>query len=106
MTSYFPSGSIGLTAPGDCQTAVCLMADTKLELERISERVQQAYGLKASEEGVFVRREHGPYRDAIRFASGVELILPELGAGVQIRVIDALEGQLSLDARQKEPELV
>lgn len=100
-----------MTAPGDCQTAVCLMADTRLRLEDISEHVQRTYGLQASEEAVFVRREHGSYRDAIRFANGVELVLRELGSGVQVRVIDALEGRFSLEDAgdiegRKVPELV
>lgn len=106
-TSSFPSGSIGLTAPEDCRTAVCLMADTRLKLEGIPEQVQRAYGLGASEEAVFVRRELGPHHDAIRFANGSELLLQQLGTGVSVTVVDALDGGFSLGReRQREPELV
>lgn len=106
-TSSFPSGSIGLTAPEDCRTAVCLMVDTRLKLEGISEQVQRTYGLAPSEEAVFVRREQGPHHDAVRFANGSELLLQQLGVGVGVTVIDALEGGFPLKREhRKEPELV
>ena len=118
VTTYFASGSIGLTAPGDRQTAVCLMADTRLTLEGIPEHVQQTFGLTASEQAVFVRmdaaffrRENHSHRDAIRFANGAEVLLQRLGAGIMVSVIDALEAPLPKEqaiagARRREPELV
>ena len=100
ITSIFPSGSVGLTAPEDCRTAVCVMADTRLKLERISERVQQTFGLGALEEAVFIRREIGPHRDAIRFANGAEVSIQQLGAGIKVRIINALDEPLAIGKRE------
>lgn len=102
MTSFFPSGSVGLTAPEDCRTAVCVMADTRLKVEGISERVQQTFGLGGREEAVFIRREIGPHHDAVRFANGAEVSIQQLGAGVKVRVVDALEKPLSIAKRELE----
>lgn len=122
VTTQFASGSVGLTAPGDCHTAVCLMADTKLKLEHIPERVQRTFCLTASEEAVFVRMERsgffghfrgetGSHRDAIRFGNGAEVLLQRLGAGIKVSIIDALEVPLPMEqhavvAHRREPELV
>jgi hypothetical protein len=122
VTTHFSSGSVGLTAPGDRQTAVCLMADTRLKLEGIPVPIQQAFGLAASEEAVFVRKERSAWRpafrdasnshrDAIRFANGAEVLLQRLGAGIEVSIIDPLEVQLPIEqasvlTRRREPELV
>src|SRR5437016_4195642 len=44
VTTRFPSGSIGLAAPGDCRTAVCIQYDTPLKLEGISNDLQMRLG--------------------------------------------------------------
>ena len=112
VTSRFPSRSIGLTVPGDCQTAVCLMADTKLRIEGVSEDFQRTYGVEAAEDATFIRRDSGSYRDAIRFANGAEVLLQQLGVGVRIQVVDALQAPLhgqewwSVVKRKRDPELV
>ena len=113
VTSRFPSRSIGLMVPGDCQTAVCLMTDTKLRIEGVSEDLQRTYGVEAAEDATFIRRDSGSYRDAIRFANGAEVLLQQLGVGVKIRVVDALQAPLhrqgwwsSVAKRNREPELV
>ena len=112
VTSRFPSASIGLTVPGDCHTAVCLMADTKLRIEGVSEDLQRTYGVEAAEDATFIRRDSGSYRDAIRFANGAEVLLQQLGVGVKIRVVDALQpplhgqGWWSVVKRKRDPELV
>ena len=98
VTSRFRSGSIGLMAPGDCQTAVCVMADARLKFEAIPEHIQQRFGLTASEVAVFVRREIGAYRDAIRFTNGAEATLQQLGPGLKVGVIDALEGVIPIES--------
>ena len=111
-TSRFPSGSIGLMVPGDCHTAVCLMANTKLRIEGVSEDLQRTYGVDAAEDATFIRRDRGSYRDAIRFANGAEVLLQQLGVGVKIRVVDALQPPLhgqewwSVVKRTRDPELV
>ena len=82
VTTRFPSGSVGLAAPGDCTTAVCVQYDTRLRLENISSDLQTRLGVKPEEEVVFARLEHGAYRDGIRFANGKEISLQLLGSGV------------------------
>ncbi|MGP0061018.1 MAG: hypothetical protein ACLPID_17215 [Beijerinckiaceae bacterium] len=86
VTTRFPSGSIGLAAPGDCTTAVCVQYDTHLKLEGISPDLQNRLGIKAEEKVVFARLEHGAYRDGIRFANGKEVSLQLVGAGVAVMI--------------------
>lgn len=82
VTTRFPSGSVGLSAPGDCTTAVCVQYDTHLTLENISGDLQTRLGVKAEEDVVFARLEHGAYRDGVRFTNGKEVSLQLLGSGV------------------------
>jgi hypothetical protein len=82
VTTRFPSGSVGLSAPGDCTTAVCVQYDTNLRLENISGDLQTRLGVRAEEDVVFARLEHGAYRDGVRFANGKEVSLQLLGSGV------------------------
>ncbi len=63
----FLRGSIGLAAPGDCTTAVCVQYDTQLNLEGISSDLQTRLGVKAGERVIFARLEHGAYRDGVKF---------------------------------------
>jgi hypothetical protein len=91
QTHRFPSGTVGLITPGDTATAVCVACDTRIALEDIPEAVQKLYGVAASAEAVFTRLERGPHHDGVRFGSGAELALQQLGPGVKARVVDALE---------------
>jgi hypothetical protein len=88
VTTRFPSGSIGLAAPGDCSTAVCVLYDTKLNLEGISSDLQSRLGVQAAEQVVFARLEHGAYRDGVKFGNGKEISLQLLGSGVGITLVD------------------
>jgi hypothetical protein len=88
VTTRFPSGSIGLAAPGDCSTAVCVLYDTKLNLEGISSDLQTRLGVQAGEQVVFARLEHGAYRDGVKFANGKEISLQLLGSGVGVTLVD------------------
>jgi hypothetical protein len=78
------------------------MADTRLKLEGVSERVQQTFGVAEAEEAVFIRREIGPHHDAVRFANGAEVSIQQLGPGVKVQVIDALDRPLRIDTRERE----
>src|ERR1700733_10960546 len=78
VTTRFPSGSVGLASPGDCSTAVCVPYDTRLALPDIPPGGQTSLGIRAFEDVVFVRLEHGAYRDGIRFANGKEISLQRL----------------------------
>jgi hypothetical protein len=86
VTTRFPSGSIGLASAGDCTTAVCVQYDTRLKLEGISPDLQSRLGVRAQEDVVFARLEHGAYRDGIKFANGKEVSLQLVGAGVSVMI--------------------
>ena len=83
----FPSGSKGFTTEPGGMVAVCMVADTKLRLENIAPEVQQALGVGASAEVTMSRLDIGPYRDAVRFADGQEVLLQRLNAGVTATVL-------------------
>jgi len=91
VTTRFPSGSIGLAAPGDCTTAVCVQYDTKLRLDNISNDLQARLGVKPTEDVVFARLEHGAYRDGLKFSNGKEVSLQLLGAGVSVALVTVHE---------------
>ncbi|WP_036257413.1 hypothetical protein [Methylocapsa aurea] len=98
VTTRFPSGSIGLAAPGDCTTAVCVQYDTHLNLEGISNDLQTRLGVAASEHVVFARLEHGAYRDGVKFDNGKEISLQLLGSGVgAMLVVPAAKPQVVRD---------
>ena len=91
VTTRFPSGSIGLTSPGDCGTAVCVQYDTRLRLEGIPGDLQARLGIGPVAEATFTRLEHGAYRDGVRFATGKCISLQQLGTGVGITITSPLE---------------
>ena len=99
VTTRFPSGSIGLAAPGDCSTAVCVLYDTKLNLEGISSDLQTRLGVQPAEQVMFARLEHGAYRDGVRFGNGKEISLQLLGSGVGVTLVDT-----RVDTHVAEPE--
>src|SRR5580658_4421120 len=90
VTTRFTTGSIGLASPGDCSTAVCVPYDTKLALADISPEVPTSLGVAAREDVVFVRLDHGAYRDGIKFGNGKEISLQRLNTGVAITVTKLL----------------
>ncbi|MDB5570299.1 MAG: hypothetical protein JWN93_1482 [Hyphomicrobiales bacterium] len=89
QTTRFPSGSLGLAAPGDCGTAVCVQYDTRLELDGLPASLRDALGVSARETVSFVRLEAGAYRDGVRFANGKEATLQQLGPGVRASMVPA-----------------
>ncbi len=96
----FPSGSVGFVAPGETSVAICMACDTRIQLENISEHVQRTYGVTATEEVVFIRRDVGPHHDGVRFHNGAELTLQQLGPNVTAVVVDGLS---DLTTFEKEP---
>jgi hypothetical protein len=83
----FPSGSMGFATGPRCDLAVCVAADTQLRLEGIGETVQKTYGVGAVEEVVMTRLEGGPYKDAVKFSNGTEILLQRLDRGVTAMIL-------------------
>jgi hypothetical protein len=99
VTTRFPSGSVGLASPGDCTTAVCIQYDTRLALEGLSRDLQGVLELGPIAEASFIRLEHGPYRDGLRFDNGRKISLQQLGSGVGVIVTRVLEKAASMGDR-------
>lgn len=100
-TTRFPSGTIGLTAPGAPGTAVCLACDTALRISGTPAALRREFRLGASETAVFTRLDSGSYRDAVRFTNGAEVSLQRFPTGVVFEVQQLLEnmkyGKTKLD---------
>jgi hypothetical protein len=88
VTTRFPSGSIGLAAPGDNSTAVCISCGQKLMLENLPSEIQETLRVSPVEQIVFIRLENGLHHDGIKFANGSEMPLHRLGAGVLVSLVD------------------
>ncbi len=101
VTTRFPSGSIGLASPGDCNTAVCVQYDTPLVLENIPREIQTALGVREIAEAIFVRLDHGAYRDAVRFGNGRQISLQQLSTGVGAVVTSLLETEKLVKPRAR-----
>jgi hypothetical protein len=88
VTSRFPSGSIGLAAPGDCTTAVCMTYGNRLLLENLPGDLQATFGVQAMEEVTFRRLEEGLHHDGVEFANGSKIPLHRLGTGVMVSLVE------------------
>ena len=106
----FPSGSMGFASGTVCDTAVCIPAESKLLLEGIGEVAQKEYGIGAVEEVAMTRLENaGPYKDAVRFANGTEVLLQRLDCGLTAHVMSIAGerfGSVASAPATREPELV
>lgn len=89
VTTRFPTGSTGLAAPNERDTAVCIACGTRLMLENISEEKQAALGVGATENVIFVALREGLYRDGVEFSNGLRVALNRLGTGVMVSLADA-----------------
>jgi hypothetical protein len=80
----FGSGTLGFIADGDCTTAICMPAGTRLRLDGLDKRLQRALRVGATEEVVMIRlpfRNH-THRDGVRFTNGREVMLQDLNTGL------------------------
>ncbi len=107
VTTRFPSGTIGLTAPGKAGTAVCLNCDTALEIDGNPESMCRELSVRPHEDAVFIRLDSGTYRDGVRFSSGTEVSLQRFAPGVTIAVKQLLEKAMPVEyGRRLKAELV
>jgi hypothetical protein len=105
----FPSGSMGFTTVPACDLAVCVPAESHLLLQGIGDTVRESCGVGAVEEVVMTRLvEGGPYKDAVRFSNGVEILLQRLDPGLMAVVVGSPEVQPKAAAAEAVavPELV
>ena len=67
---------------------VCIPPGARLLLRDIPEKLQRELKLDSAEqEVVFTELETTGYRDAVRFASGAEVLLQRLSEGMRVRVL-------------------
>ena len=103
----FPSGSMGFTTGPACDLAVCVPTDTHMLLQGIGETVREACGVGAVEEVVMTRLEGGPYKDAVRFSNGTEILLQRLDRGLTAVIVGFPEVRPAAAAEEPAvPELV
>jgi len=115
LVHRFPSGSLGLASPADCERrsaerrsfwkavrevfspskahsvcAVCIPPGARLILHDVPARVQKKLALGPDEEVKFVQLSavEGFHRDAVRFRNRLTLRLQELNEGQRVEVID------------------
>jgi hypothetical protein len=100
-TTVFPSGSIGLAAPNECKTAVCVQYGSRLVFAGLPASVQAAAGVGPEAEATFVRLDRATYRDGVRFRNGKEVSLQQLGFGVSVVLTEFADTELPA-ARQIE----
>ena len=107
----FPSGSMGFTTGPACDLAVCVPTDTHMLLQGIGDTVREACGVGAIEEVVMTRVEGGPYKDAVRFSNGTEILLQRLDRGLTAVIVGfpevrAPQEHIEAAERPAVPELV
>ena len=92
----FASGSVGLASVGGEPTPVCVACDASLLLEEIPMELQGELHVGPREEVTFIRLDHGPFRDGVRFKSGKEVSLQRLKPGIVVTVVRLLKTQKSV----------
>lgn len=93
-TRRFPSHTVGIVAPADSETAVCMACDTRLKLEGLPNSLQRDHGIGPDEEATFIRLEAGLHRDGVRFGNGAQASLQAVGPGVRVTVLSLAEAPL------------
>jgi hypothetical protein len=95
----FPSGSMGFTTGPACDLAVCVPAESHLLLQGIGDTVRDSCGVGAVEEVMMTRLlEGGPYKDAVRFSNGVEILLQRLNPGLVAVVVGSPKARVEVAA--------
>jgi len=100
----FASGSMGFASGTVCDTAVCILPESRLLLQGIGEGTQKAHGVGAVEEAVLIRLKRGAYKDAVRFSNGAQVLLQHLDRGLTAVVMT--QGAELDDPSRREPAVV
>lgn len=98
LLQRFPCGTLGMVSARrslkswlfpSTTCAVCIPPGARLLLEGIPQDLQRRFAVGASEEVTFTQQsaEAFTYRDAVRFATGREVLLQRLPIGLGVRVI-------------------
>lgn len=88
VTTRFPSGSMGLAAPGQPGTAVCMARDTKLTLIDLPDYLKELFDVSGDKISVtFMHLDYGIYRDGLRFENGRATSLQSIPAGVSVEMV-------------------
>jgi hypothetical protein len=84
--------------------AVCIPPGARLHLEDIPEEMQKAFAVGEAEEVTFTQITNEPfrYRDAFRFANGIEVLVKKFPEGTPVEVL-ALRA-LAEELEEAEPE--
>ena len=121
VVHVFPTGTKGLASPADLEPAekphgafrllcglgmssdvcaVCIPPGARLLLHDVPERLQQRLGIRAEEVVTFTQlsAEANRHRDAIRFASGRQVLLQTLTAGQRVEVLCLSSEEQTLEA--------
>lgn len=85
--------------------AVCIPPGARLRLEDIPEEIQKAFGVGEAEEVTFTQVTNEPfrYRDAFRFASGIEVLVQKFDEGTRVEVLSLLA--IAEDPEEEKPEV-
>ena len=117
----FPSGTKGFASPADLKPAekphgvfrllcglgmssdvcaVCVPPGARLLLHDVPEHLQRRLGIRTEEEVTFTQLSAEAYRhrDAIRFASGRQVLLQTLTAGQRVEVLCLSSEEQALEA--------
>jgi len=100
----FPSGTIGVRAPGDETKAICFACDTRVRLTDIPEAMQAARDLPAEISGIFAQREvpsQFMYRDGVMLADGRFFLLQDFPPGVGMYAEGLLEKGVAGEAAKE-----
>lgn len=94
VSHRFASGSVGFIAPGDPDTAICMACDSKVTLTKLPAYL---FGMAPAGEvhATFIRLDDGPHHDGLRFDSGLEMTLQQLGPGAEAWLEDELATPIS-----------
>lgn len=88
-THRFPSGSIGLTDPGNPDCAVCMTSGTTVVLSNLPIHLRQRLDV-GTVKATFAHLDGGPHHDGVIFDNGEKFTLQQVGPNVEITFVDVV----------------